>query len=128
MDLVELYRRFLLELWSAPDEDLERLAAEVVSPDFVGYWPDHVVHGPSGLAEVIKAGREPFDDVNVRLESGPITGEDMVAARWTFSGKLPDGTPYVLRGADVLRVEDGRFAEYWPSSDGVTANAALSSA
>jgi len=127
MDLVELYRRFLLELWSAPDEDLERLAAEVVSPDFVGLAGPRRAR-PERAAEVIKAGREPFDDVNVRLESGPITGEDMVAARWTFSGKLPDGTPYVLRGADVLRVEDGRFAEYWPSSDGVTANAALSSA
>jgi hypothetical protein len=29
----------------------------------------------------------------------------------------PVGTPATLRGADVLRIADGRFAEYWVSSD-----------
>ena len=57
---------------------------------------------------------------------GPIVDGDLVAARWSFRGGyrggIPGvtasvGTPIILRGAEVLRVSDGRFAEYWVSSD-----------
>ena len=48
--------------------------------------------------------------------------------RWTARGRYaggfpgataPEGTEVVFGGIDIMRVEDGRLAEYWVSSDGI---------
>ena len=39
-----LYERWINELWAG-----EPVAAELVSEDFVGHWPDREVHGPDEL-------------------------------------------------------------------------------
>ena len=58
----------------------------------------------------------------------------MVAARWSargiYSGGIPGataapGTLVEFGGIDLMRVEDGRFAEYWVSSDGLALMAQL---
>jgi catechol 2,3-dioxygenase-like lactoylglutathione lyase family enzyme len=119
-----LYRRWLEELWAG---DLE-VAEEIVTPDFVGHWPDQDVHGPMGAAEAVRAGRAPFDDIRLSLDVGPVADGDKVAARWTFHGAYlgglpgataPAGTRVAFSGMDVLRIDPatGKFAEYWVVSD-----------
>lgn len=119
----ELYRRWLLELWTSGDP---ALAEQLVTADFVGHWPDQDVHGPAELAAVIGQSLSFFSQVTTEIEVGPLVDGDLVAARWSFSGPYaggmpgahaPAGTPVTLRGADVMRVAGGRFAEYWVSSD-----------
>ncbi|NUR87306.1 MAG: SnoaL-like domain-containing protein [Nonomuraea sp.] len=117
-----LYERWLLEMWNG---DLA-LAHDLVTPDFVGHWPGMDVHGPDGLIEAVRQGFEPFDNVSVTLDVGPIVDGDLVAARWTFAGAyrggLPDaaatpGTKIAFSGHDILRVSGDRFSEYWVISD-----------
>jgi predicted ester cyclase len=125
-----LYRRWLLELWNGDFA----LAHELVTPDFTGHWPGMTVAGPDGLIEALRQGHAPFDDVKVTLDVGPIVDGDLVSARWTFAGAyrggLPgvtaaEGTRIAFSGHDILRVRDGRFAEYWVISDVQTLNRQL---
>jgi predicted ester cyclase len=60
------------------------------------------------------------------VEVGPVAEGDLVAARWIGHGSYkggmrgataPAGTRVSFSGHDLLRVEDGRFAEYWVISE-----------
>jgi hypothetical protein len=122
-DLRTLYERWLFELWTTGDRTL---AGELVTPDFVGHWPDQDVYGPDGLVAVIQQSLSFFTRVTTSIEVGPIVDGDLVAARWAFrgpyAGGLPGttarvGTELTLRGADVMQVADGLFSEHWVSSD-----------
>jgi hypothetical protein len=122
-DARKLYRRWMHELWRTGAREL---AGQLVTPDFVGHWPGREVSGPDGLAEAIGQALALFTEVTTAIEVGPIVDGDLVAARWRFEGAYrggmpgataPVGTPATLRGADVLRIADRRFAEYWVSSD-----------
>jgi len=119
-----LYRRWLLELWNG---DLA-VAGQIVTEGFVGSWPGRpgLVHGPEELAETIRMSRELFLDLVFSVEVGPIADGDLLAARWIGRGRYkggmpgataPTGTPVSFSGHDLLRVEDGRFAEYWVISE-----------
>jgi predicted ester cyclase len=130
--MIELYRRFLLELWTG---DLD-VAPEIVTDDFVGHWPDREVSGPDGLVEVIDQTLGAFSDIRTAIDVGPIVDGDLLAARWTFTARYrggipgataPDGTEVSFHGADVIRVsaDGGRIAEYWVSSDGLSLMAQL---
>jgi predicted ester cyclase len=68
----------------------------------------------------------PFDDVRITLDQEPVAQGDLVAARWTFSGSCrgglpgasaPVGTRVAFSGMDLVRLADGKVAEYWVSSD-----------
>ncbi|GAA4085587.1 ester cyclase [Actinomadura miaoliensis] len=120
--IATLYERWLLEMWAGDF----RLAHELVTPGFVGHWPEREVRGPEQLIEALAQAHAPFDDVTVTLDVGPIVDGERVAARWTFGGRYkggmpgataPPGTAVSLSGHDILRVEGGRFAEYWVISD-----------
>ncbi|NJP95246.1 ester cyclase [Nonomuraea sp. FMUSA5-5] len=126
----DLYRRWLLELWNGDFA----LAYELVTPDFAGHWPGMEVSGPEGLAEALRQGHAPFDDVKITLDVGPIVDGDLVSARWTFAGAYRGGLPgataapgtrIAFSGHDILRVREGRFAEYWVISDVQTLNRQL---
>lgn len=119
----DLYRRWLHELWTTADPTL---AAQLVTPDFVGHWPEQDVSGPDGLVGAIGQSLTLFSDVTTSIEVGPIVDGDLVAARWRFHGAYAGGLPGMdaapgtratLRGADVLRLGVDRFVEYWVSSD-----------
>ena len=65
--------------------------------------------------------------LNFRIEVGPITNADYLVVRWrargTYCGGLPAapsaaiGRDVNFTGTDILRVTDGRVAEYWVNSD-----------
>lgn len=121
----QLYERWLYDLWTTADREL---AGELVTDTFLGHWPDQDVHGPDELVAVIGQSLSFFADVTTSIDVGPIIEieGDLLAARWSFrggyAGGMPGataqaGTPLVLRGADMLRLADRRFAEYWVSSD-----------
>lgn len=110
-DPKQLYRRWLLELWHGAFE----VAEDVIAEDFAGHWPEQEVRGRAGLVELIGQTREMFSELTFELELGPICEGDLVAARWTGTGRTAEGEMRLL-GNDILRVQDGRVAEYWVAS------------
>ena len=102
-----LYERWINELWAG-----EPVAAEIVTDDFVGHWPDRDVHGPDELQAIIAETRNMLADLTFAIELGPLVDGDMVAGRWVGEGRSVDG-PMSFTGNDILRVRDDRFAEYW---------------
>jgi ketosteroid isomerase-like protein len=108
----DLYARWLHGLWAG---DLA-VADEIVADDFVGHWPDREVEGREALVELIRGTRAMFETLEFHLDLGPFTDGDHVTARWTGTGRTPDGGEMPLLGHDILRVRDGRIAEYWVAS------------
>jgi SnoaL-like polyketide cyclase len=102
-----LYERWINELWSG-----RPVAAEVVSDDFVGHWPDRDVHGPAELQAIIDETQKMFSDLTCSIEIGPLVDGDLIAGRWVGSGTTQNG-PMRFTGNDILRFADGRFVEYW---------------
>ncbi|NKZ08878.1 ester cyclase [Actinomadura latina] len=131
MDCLDaLYRRWLFEVW----EGGYAVAGEILAPGFTGHWPNLEVHGPAGAAEQVRRSREYFTDVRTALDAGPVVGDGMVAAAWSFHGSYRGGVPGAtaapgtrvsFRGHDLFRAEDGRFAEYWVVSDALGLMTAL---
>jgi predicted ester cyclase len=126
--LGDLYRRWLLEVWAAPDARLDALAAELFTPELVIHQGgvDYPT-GPAAVAELIRQARAPFRDIQLRIDVGPLVDGDHVSARWTFSGAYTGGlgvpasmgTPVSFHGIDIMRAQGDRIAEYWVSSDGL---------
>ena len=108
----ELYDRWLYGLWHGD----YAVADEILAGDFTGHWPDREVAGRDALVALIRETRGMFSDLTFRLEVGPIADGDLLAARWTGTGTTPDGGEVPLLGHDILRVADGRLAEYWVAS------------
>jgi predicted ester cyclase len=88
----------------------------------------------SDLRQLYREGHAPFDGLTFEIEVGPVVEGDLVAARWAgkgrYKGGMPGataaaGTPVAFGGIDLLRARDGRFAEYWVSSDGLQLMAQL---
>jgi hypothetical protein len=88
------------------------LAAELVSDDFVGHWPNRDVRGPGELQAMIDETQAMVSDLMFVVEIEPIVDRDLVAARWIGTGTTADG-PARFTGNDILRFADGRFVEYW---------------
>jgi ketosteroid isomerase-like protein len=125
-----LYERWLLELWNGD----ESVAEEILADDFVVHQAraepgaSEAVRGPQAGLEMVRMGRSPFSELVCAIEVGPIVEGDMVAARWTavgaYAGGIPGataatGTEVSFGGIDIMRVHDGKLAEYWVSSDGL---------
>ncbi|KQH77236.1 polyketide cyclase [Mycobacterium gordonae] len=108
-DVETLYQRWISELWAG-----QPVAAEIVTDDFVGHWPDREVHGPDELTQIIEQTRNMLKELTFDIELGPLHDGDLVAGRWVGSGESPDG-PVRFTGNDILRLTDDgqRFAEYW---------------
>ena len=102
-----LYRRWVNELWAG-----KPVAAELVSDDFVGHWPDRDVHGPGELQAIVDETQSMFSDLKFVVEIEPLVDRDLVAARWIGTGATAAG-PARFTGNDILRFADGRFVEYW---------------
>lgn len=102
-----LYHRWINGLWAG-----ERIAGDLVPPDFVGHWPTHDVHGPDELQAVVDQTRSELKELLFAVEIGPFGEGDLLAARWVATGSTGDG-PARYVGNDLLRIANGRIAEYW---------------
>jgi predicted ester cyclase len=135
-DLKRLYRRWMLELWNG---DLA-LAGELVTDDFLVHQAradgagSEAVRGPEAVTRMVREGHAPFEELTFEVEVGPVVEGNLVAARWLGRGRYrgglpgataPAGTPVAFGGIDLLRAREGRFAEYWVSSDGLQLMAQL---
>ncbi|WIM86760.1 nuclear transport factor 2 family protein [Candidatus Mycobacterium wuenschmannii] len=109
MDAHSLYGRWIDELWAGAV-----VAAELVTDDFVGHWPERDVHGPAELEQIIKQTRDQVRELSFAVELGPFVDGDFLTGRWRGTGQSPDGA-MSFTGNDILRVSaDGRrIAEYW---------------
>ena len=105
-----LYRRWINELWAG-----EPVAAELVSADFVGHWPNRDVHGPDELQVMVDETRTMLTDLRFEVEVEPFVGRDLVAARWIGTGATADGGAVhrqrhsAVRRRPVRRVLDGHL-------------------
>lgn len=102
-----LYERWIKELWAG-----KPVAAELVSDDFVGHWPDHDVHGPGELQAMVDKTRSMIADLMFTIDVEPFVDGDLMAGRWIGTGATKDG-PKRFTGNDILRIANGRFDEYW---------------
>jgi DNA-binding transcriptional regulator PaaX len=100
-----LYQRWINELWAG-----KPVAAELVSEDFIGHWPDREVHGPDELQAIVDETQQMMSELRFVVEIEPFVDRDLVAARWIGTGAAGDG-PARFTGNDILRFADGRFAD-----------------
>lgn len=128
--LNRLYRRWLFEVWNGDFA----VTGQILTPGFTGHWPNLEVHGPAEAADQVRRSHACFTGVRTTLDVGPVVGDGMIAAGWSFhgvySGGVPGataepGTPVSFGGQDIFRAEDGRFAEYWVVSDAMGLMTAL---
>lgn len=96
------------------------------APQNVGEPP--IYRGPDEMRRFVEMGRAIFADVTFRAEDALIVDGNRLAARWiaegTYAGGMPGasaspGASITFRGIDIWRLEDGKVAEYWVSSDGL---------
>jgi steroid delta-isomerase-like uncharacterized protein len=96
----------------------------IVTADYVVH-PEEV-HGPDGLAEMVKAYRSALTGLNVTIED-QFTEGDYVATRCTIRGRHegelmgapPSGREVEFTGLTISRCSDGKIAEEWELIDTV---------
>jgi steroid delta-isomerase-like uncharacterized protein len=113
-----LLRRFYEELWN--QGNLEAIP-ELISEDFVDH---HALPGapPSRerLAALVTTWRTAFPDMRESVEDLIAEG-DKVVGRFTmrgthdgaFMGVPPTSRSVTMSGIDIVRVADGKIAEFW---------------
>jgi predicted ester cyclase len=118
LTLVEMYRRWLFEVWGAGDFGVvdELLAENLIDHNAVPGQP----RGRAGDIWAAQSVRTAFPDLvfalDVAFESG-----DLVTGRWTMSGAHtgplellglpPTGRPVVMSGQEIFRAAGGVFVE-----------------
>ena len=107
----DLYRRWIEQLWAGQ----AHVARELVRDEFVGHWPDHDVRGPAALAELVAQTHATLKPLRFFIEISPFSSGAFVAGRWRGEG-VQGGKPVRFAGNDILRVDGGKFAEYWTAS------------
>src|SRR5437868_10881680 len=90
-----LYGRWLKELWGGDPASIKNVIGEIVSPDFVGHWPERQINGIAELTEWISTGVVYFHDLTPTLQVGPLIDEaqQLLAARWLLNGRYAGGLP-----------------------------------
>jgi len=111
------------------------LADELVTDDFVTHvapipWAPDVgeTGGREALKKWISGGyRDLIPDMQNSADVGPIADDHYMVVRWkvegTYNGGFPGSSPAAVgrrvafTGTDIVRIEDGKFAEYWLNVD-----------
>jgi predicted ester cyclase len=111
------------------------LADELVTDDFVAHvapmpWAPDVgeTGGREALKKWISGGyRDLIPDMQNSADVGPIADKHYMVVRWkvegTYNGGFPGSSPdpvgrtVAFTGTDIVRIEDGKFAEYWLNVD-----------
>lgn len=116
-----------IALWNG---DLSQ-AEEILAPDMAMHAAvigvdEAAIQGAQGIAGWVTLLRSALGEPTFTVQVGPIIDGDLVCGRWEvhghYAGGMPGataavGTPVDFTGTDVLRIENGRFAEYWINSD-----------
>ena len=111
------------------------LADEPVTDDFMTHvaplpWAPDVGRkdGREALKQRISGGyRGLISDMQFSIDVGPIADEHYLMVQWkvegTYNGGFPGSSPdavgrtVAITGTDIVRIEDGKFAEYWLDVD-----------
>lgn len=120
-----LFLRFYEDAWNTGDT---ALIDEVLAPDFVNHELANVTPPHRELYKrAIRETKAAFPDFTVTVEDMIAEGERL-AARWhatgTHTGEVPGQPPtgkrVQLRGMTMVRIADGRIAEFWKQDDSST--------
>jgi predicted ester cyclase len=122
---VEMYQRWLSEVWGNGDEAVAR---ELVHEDLVDHNPlPGQPAGREGELWAARAVRKAFPDLRF-VPDVVFEHDDLVTGRWTMTGThtgpfdllggLPaTGRPVTMSGQEIFRVRDGQFVEVWHAED-----------
>ena len=102
------------------------LVDEIISPDFVDHeeFPG-LPPGREGLEQAISVFRNAFPDMRITIEGEMVSEGDRVAFhliwrgthRGEFMGIAPTERQVEFTSTDIMRVEGGRLAEHWGSTN-----------
>jgi len=124
--------RTMFTTWVAVWNGDTAKASSIISPGFrvhaalLDGTDGSSIRGVEGLVGLVDQIRSVFTDLRFDLEVGPLTDGRYVSARWratgTYAGGFPGaktapGTVITYTGTDTLRLEHGKFAEYWLNAD-----------
>ncbi|HVZ38314.1 MAG TPA: ester cyclase [Candidatus Kapabacteria bacterium] len=118
----EVARQFVEDIWGKGDLNLaeQLIAADVVDNNPMPGLPP----GRDGHNAMLTIVRAAFPDATFTLDQ-VVAEDDKVVDHWTmrathagpFMGIPATGRPVVLRGVDILRIENGQIAEFWHIED-----------
>ena len=126
-DLAVIWEKWIA-MWNG---DLA-MAEEIMAPDYklhmspLGGEDLSIYAGPRGMAGWIGQLHVAISPFVFEVQVQPLFGDDMIAGRWlatgTYKGGFPGakagpGTAVQFAGADFRRIQNGKVAEYWLSSD-----------
>lgn len=122
--LVDLYQRWLLEVWQHGDESA---AVDLLAEDLIDHGP--MPGQPAGRAGDLwaaRAVRTAFPDLKFQIDV-VFERDDLVTGRWTMTGTHtgplellglpPTGRPVTMSGQEIFRARGGRFVEVWHLED-----------
>jgi predicted ester cyclase len=122
--LVEMYRRWLFDVWGKGDE---AAAEQLLAEDLLDH--NRVPGQPAGRAGDLWAAnavRTAFPDLRFTIDVA-FEQDDLVTGRWTMTGTHtgpldligipPTGRPVEMSGQEIFRAHDSRFVEVWHQED-----------
>ncbi|MGB8361773.1 MAG: ester cyclase [Acidimicrobiia bacterium] len=117
-----LLDRYIAEVWGAGDpEAVLRFAAETFKRHTS---PGSAPLGRAAQIERLKGIRAAFPDITIEVEEVVSEGDKLVfrsTMRGTHQGEFlgiaPTGREVLVGLLDLVRIEDGRFAEQWGGPD-----------
>jgi predicted SnoaL-like aldol condensation-catalyzing enzyme len=97
------------------------IADEILTPDFTWYSPPQTVYvvGPEAVKQTAKEVHDYFSGIAISRDDEIAEG-DRVVHRWTITGTVQTehgAVPVVYTGIDIFRIENGKLAELWQSTD-----------
>lgn len=122
--LVDMYRRWLFEVWGKGNEAVARevLHENLVDHNAVPGQPK----GREGDLWAARAVRNAFPNLCFELDLC-FERDDFVTGRWTMTGTHtgtfellgipPTGRPVTMSGQEIFRARDGLFVEVWHLED-----------
>ncbi|WP_405431603.1 ester cyclase [Streptomyces anulatus] len=130
-----LFERFV-DLWNGEVDFAD--TADFIADEFtvhsaelaryLGFPDSNHITTRDGLLDWVRAVRGLLHDVRFTTDPGPIRDGDHVAGGYTVTGAYAGGaptatvepsTPVRYAGMSIVRLQDGKLAEYWVLSDGL---------